>query len=97
MGSKEIKITEYELENSDGNLRALASNWDAVPTVSKEAISVSQGNSPQALRECLEMTQQVDVAFKTLLESSVAFFESVGIAFQEADDSASQNINTITK
>lgn len=94
MSNKEISITEFELEDCKGNLRTLQANWESVPAVPVAVMTTSRGNSPEAVKNCLEATAQVSDAFDDLLENSLTFFQSMGIAFQESDEKAAQSLSS---
>lgn len=96
MSKQEISITEFELQDSKGHLGSLKTNWEQVPTVPTSTLSVSKGQSADAVRDSLEATKQVSDSFHTLLDNSLNFFTQMGIAFQESDEKASQNIDSIT-
>ncbi len=97
MVSKEIQITEYELDNCNGNLAQLSSTWTSVPKGSSSTVAKSKGKSADSIRDSLDLTVQVSASLQALLDNSVSFFTSMGIAFQESDEAASQHIDTITK
>lgn len=96
MGSKEIKITDYEVENCKGNLNSLASQWNSAPSVDTGIFLDSSGCSEESLKSCLEVTGQVTASMNQLLASTLAFCTNMGIAFKESDDQASKNIDSIT-
>lgn len=96
MSKQEISITEFELEDSKGHLAKLKFNWAKVPTISASVISESKGNSADKVKSHLESTNQVSDSFQVLLDNSLSFFSQMGIAFQESDEKASQNIDSIT-
>mgnify|MGYP004563588673 CR=1 FL=1 len=95
--AQEIKITDYELEECNGNLKSLSSTWAAVPKVSGKTIGTSRGHSAEQLITCLNMTKQISKSMQQLLDNSVMFFEELGISFQDSDASAARNIETLTK
>lgn len=97
MANKEIQITQYELENCNGNLAELSSLWASVPKVSSSMVEKSKGKSADGIKDCLDSTKQVSSSLRALLDNSISFFTSLGIAFQESDETASQHIDTITK
>ena len=96
MSKNEICISEFELQNCNGNLRSLKTNWAHVPTVSSEVLSVSKGYSAEKMRSIIEETQQVSTCFRTLLDISLQLFTQIGIEFQESDRLAASNIDSIT-
>lgn len=96
MGSKEIKITEYAVEDCKGNLNSLVSQWNGAPNVDTGTLQESSGSSQESLKSCLEITGQVTASMNQLLTSTLAFCTSMGIAFKESDEQASKNINSIT-
>lgn len=97
MANKDIHITQYELENCNGNLTQLSANWSSVPKVSSSILTKSKGRSADSIKDCLDLTKQVSTSLNTLLDNSVSFFTAMGIAFQESDEAASQYIDTIVK
>lgn len=96
MSNQEICITKFELQDSKGHLGNLRTNWTHVPTIPVETLSESKGASATAVQNSLKATTQVSASFQTLLDNSVEFFTRMGIAFQESDEAASQNIDSIT-
>lgn len=96
MSNNEICITEFELANSEGNLRKLEENWTQVPIVPESTLSQSKGNSAKAVCASLQATTQISHSFQVLLDSTVDFFDKMGIAFHESDESAARNIDAIT-
>ncbi len=97
MASKEIQITEYELENCNGNLTKLSSIWTLTPQVSSCMVAKSKGKSADGIKDSLDLTKQLSKSLQALLDNSISFFASMGIAFQESDEAAAQHIDTITK
>lgn len=95
--AQEIKITDYELKECNGNLKSLSSTWAGVPKVSEKTISTSGGNSAEQVQSFLGMTKQVSSSMQQLLDNSVAFFEALGITFHDSDTSAAQNIESLTE
>lgn len=95
--AQEIKITDYELKECNGNLKSLSSMWADVPKVSEKTISTSGGNSAERVQSCLSMTKQVSKSMQQLLDNSVTFFEVLGISFHDGDFSAAQNIESLTE
>lgn len=96
MGSKEIKITDYEVENCKGNLNSLTSQWKSAPNVDSGVFQESSGCSEESLKSCMEVTGQVTASMDQLLASTLAFCTSMGIAFKDSDEQASKNIDSIT-
>ena len=96
MGNKEIKISTYELADSNGNLKALSANWGAMPSISADSISESKGKSADCLKDISGVAKQVSKAFAALVDNSVGFLSSVGVSFEEADSAAAQNIDTLS-
>lgn len=94
--AQEIKITDYELKECNGNLKSLSSMWTGVPKVSEKTINVSEGYSAEKVKSCLSMTKQVSNSMQQLLDNSVAFFEALGVSFYDSDTSAAQNIESLT-
>lgn len=94
--AQEIKITDYELKECNGNLKSLSSTWSGVPKVSENTISTSGGNSAEQVKSCLSMTKQISSSMQQLLDNSVAFFEALGVSFHDSDTSAAQNIESLT-
>ena len=97
MSNNEIRITQYELENCNGNLKQLFSAWFSVPKVSSSMVSISTGKSADVIKSSLDLTEEVSKSFQSLLYNSIHYFESIGIAFQESDEAALRSIDTITK
>lgn len=97
MGNQEICITEFKLEESEGNLRTLQTNWGMVPVISESTIDTSKGKSAECVSSSLGVTTQVSNSFQTLLDNSIRFFEQLGISFKESDEAASKNIDSITQ
>ena len=95
MGNGQITILEYTLEDCKGNLRSLQSNWGQVPAVPSSTITCSKGYSAEAVADTLKITGQVSMSFDRLLYNSVLFFEKMGVAFEESDQEAAKNINSI--
>ena len=95
--AQEIKITDYEVKECNGDLKSLSSMWAGVPTVSEKTISTSGGNSAERVQSCLGMTKQVSNSMQRLLDNSVAFFQALGISFHYSDTSAAQNIESLTE
>lgn len=96
MGSKEIKITEYEVENCEGNLNSLISQWEGAPKVDAGIFMESSGRSEESLKSALEVTAQVNTSMDQLLASTLAFCKNMGVTFKESDAAAGKNIDSIT-
>ena len=96
MSKQEISITEFELQDSKGHLGNLISNWAQVPTIPIETLIESKGHAAKSDHNSLEATTQVYNSFQMLLDNSMDFFTQLGVAFQESDETASRNINSIT-
>lgn len=94
--SQEIKITDYELKECNGNLKTLSSTWMSVPEISDKTITKSKGYSADSVKSCLDVTMKMSNAMQQLLDNSVTFFESLGISFHDSDASAAQNIDSLT-
>jgi len=92
----EISISEFDLGRCQGNLKVLRSDWSAMPGLSDSCISDSKGRSPEAIVLCTGAAQQVSSAMDGLLKASVAFFESAGISFKEADEAAAGQIDKLS-
>lgn len=95
--AEEIKITDYEFKECNGNLKKLSSIWSEVPRVSVKTISVSRGYTAERLKGCLDKTNQVSKSMQLLLDNSVSFFENLGISFHDADIFVAHNIESLTK
>lgn len=95
MSDKEITIVEYELVKSNGNLKTLRGSWDGMPKI-PDLLDESKGAAADAARDCGAAAGQVRASLSQLLESSIAFFERAGISFQEADQNAAENVDTLT-
>ena len=91
MNNKEITITKFKLDDCKGNLNSLAAEWKAIPTVSDNLLTISQGNSAKQVNGISDVTRQVTSSFSKLLDNSIGFFTSVGISFAEADSSAANS------
>ncbi len=96
MPSTEIKLVDYELKESQGNLKTLLTNWESVPDVPAKVINKSSGVSAIALKGCLNKTKKISNSMSLLLGNTFSFFEKAGVAFLESDSEASKNIDTIT-
>lgn len=96
MSSKEITVSTYELTASNGNLKVLSSNWGAMPSISAASISESKGKSAECIKDISDVTQQVSKSFAQLVDNTVGFLSSVGISFEDADNTAAQNIDTLS-
>lgn len=96
MATGEIKITDYTMSDCKGNLKTLISEWEGAPKVSTDVFQQSSGHTATDLLGCLESTAQVTTSMNTLLSSTLAFFESVGAAFEETEQEATKNINSVT-
>ena len=96
MDSKEITISSFELTESNGNLKALASNWSAVPNVTSAGMAKSKGDSVDRILDVADVTQQVSKAFSRMIDNTIGFLAAVGVSFEDADNSAAQNINTLS-
>ena len=96
MSSTEIKLVDYELKESQGNLKTLLSNWESVPDAPTKIITKSSGVSAKALKDCLKETKKISNSMSLLLGNTCSFFEKAGVAFLESDSEASKNIDTIT-
>lgn len=96
MSNKEIKVSTFELVASNGNLKALSSNWSAMPSVSAASISESKGRSAECIKDISDVTLQVKKSFAELINNTVGFLSSVGVSFEDADSTAAQNIDTLS-
>ena len=94
--AQEVKITKYVLEDCKGNMNVLVTEWAGVPRISETTILKSRGHTAKSVRDCLEMTKQIDNSMQQLLENSVEFLRQAGVSFQEADAAAAQNIENLT-
>lgn len=97
MSNQEISIIGFQLEDCKGDLGGLKSNWMHVPTISSTVLEESKGSTVQMVVASLESTKQVKESFDSLLENSLDFFTKMGIAFQQNDEKAAQNINSLAK
>lgn len=95
--AQEIKFTENELEQCNGNLKSLLSIWTSVTNVSANTINKSEGHSAEQVKDCLDMTTQVSNSMQLLLENSIEFFKELGISFLDSDELAAQKIDTLTQ
>ena len=92
MGNSEININNYELKDSNGNMRSLASNWAATHKVDEGIIRKSKGNVPDSIKDCINASGQVFDSFNNLLNNSIRFFEKAGLIFADADQTAAKAI-----
>ena len=97
MGDNEIKITEFQLIECNGNLKTLSRQWKNVPNLTGDIIKKSEGYSAEDVKLSLDATKQVSNELDTLLNNSILFFENLGISFKESDEAASKYIETISK
>lgn len=96
MANNEISIVEYGIDDCKGNLRELRSMWAGVPTVSASEVEESDGMSATCIRETADATNMIREAFDRLLDSTIRFLEQTGIRFEESDNAAKNNVDTIT-
>ena len=96
MNKQEISITEYELQDSNGHLGELKSNWASVPRVSSSFLTLSKGWSAGTVDRSIDTAVQVSDSFQRLLDNSLDFFTQLGVSFRESDEKAAQYIDSIT-
>ncbi len=95
MSNQEITVVEYELEASGGNLRTLQSGWNDMPAI-QDLLEESAGLAAEKARDAVDCAHQARQALSQLLDKSIAFFERVGLTFQEADQNAAANADKLT-
>lgn len=95
--SEEISIVDFELQECNGSLSKLISNFGSAPKIDKNLLSESKGHSAKGFRSGLEASSQVSQSMQSLLDNSLRFFTQAGVSFQESDQEAARNVNTITR
>lgn len=87
----EIKVSIPELAGCNGNLKALAGEWSAMPPVSDGIVSASSGASADCVKGLPSLTKEVASAFSDLLSNSVGFFSAAGVTFEDADNKSADS------
>ena len=91
----EITVANYRLKENEGNIKALAADWNDIPSVELNIISLSHGGTAVSLERGLLASERLRQSMSSMLENSILFFESTGIKFADADNASASQIQSV--
>ena len=97
MGTNEITISEFQLEDCGKNIKKLEESWAAMPTLNCNIFARRSGYSVLAVERCLGNATAIPNSMQGLLVNTDAFLSNLRDSFARSDAKAAERIDQLVE